>query len=342
MKKLLSILLLLSSTCLLSQDWTMYPRHRNVKVKLCCNDRHEFEETMIYFDIDTSYDTHFNSKYDWHFWGAYSMWDSTKTIIYRDYNEKPIWSYDFLKNIYNLSEFNKYYSTSSDSSYMPYVDNLNNYTSWDDTLGSHKLITEYSFMSSIAKINDSISNRYTKLASDLRYKSISYTPSFSEINTALGYTPLAIEVDGSTTNEIELPSQTGHSGKVLTTNGTSPSWTTLTLPTNTNLAGSNVSITKQVFGTVTPTTGNGYSINISGAGLTNLVGYTITPVKNTSTATSVPKIAIKSKSSSAIVVNIIEGNNNTVNILGSLVLLGTSEQFIDVTGLTLDVILYGN
>lgn len=35
------------------------------------------------------------------------------------------------------------------------------------------------------------------------------------------------EVDGSTTNEIELPSQTGNSGKVLTTNGSSPSWTAL-------------------------------------------------------------------------------------------------------------------
>lgn len=35
------------------------------------------------------------------------------------------------------------------------------------------------------------------------------------------------EVDGSTTNEIELPSQTGNSGKVLTTNGSIPSWTTL-------------------------------------------------------------------------------------------------------------------
>jgi hypothetical protein len=35
---------------------------------------------------------------------------------------------------------------------------------------------------------------------------------------------LSVEVDGSTTNEIELPSQTGNSGKYLTTNGSSPSW----------------------------------------------------------------------------------------------------------------------
>lgn len=35
---------------------------------------------------------------------------------------------------------------------------------------------------------------------------------------------LTAEVDGSPTNEIELPTQTGQSGKVLTTNGTAPSW----------------------------------------------------------------------------------------------------------------------
>ena len=34
--------------------------------------------------------------------------------------------------------------------------------------------------------------------------------------------------DQSTTNEIELPTQTGNSGKYLTTNGTSPSWATVT------------------------------------------------------------------------------------------------------------------
>lgn len=43
----------------------------------------------------------------------------------------------------------------------------------------------------------------------------------------LDRTYLETEVDGSTTNEIELPSQTGNSGKYLSTNGTSPSWETL-------------------------------------------------------------------------------------------------------------------
>lgn len=43
----------------------------------------------------------------------------------------------------------------------------------------------------------------------------------------LDRTYLETEVDGSTTNEIELPSQTGNSGKYLSTNGTSPSWETV-------------------------------------------------------------------------------------------------------------------
>lgn len=39
-----------------------------------------------------------------------------------------------------------------------------------------------------------------------------------------GNTYLTTEVDGSVTNEIELPSQSGQSGKVLSTNGSSPQW----------------------------------------------------------------------------------------------------------------------
>jgi len=38
---------------------------------------------------------------------------------------------------------------------------------------------------------------------------------------------LTSEVDGSVTNEIELPSQSGNSGKFLATNGSSPSWATI-------------------------------------------------------------------------------------------------------------------
>jgi hypothetical protein len=114
--------------------------------------------------------------------------------------------------------------------------------------------------------------------------------------------------------------------------------------TYTDLSGTPISITKRAIGTVTPNTGDGYSINISGAGFTNVLGVSITPVRASVTvATASPKVSIESISTSAIVVNIIEGNPNTVNILGSLVLLGTSETFVtSFTGLTLKVEVYGN
>lgn len=109
-----------------------------------------------------------------------------------------------------------------------------------------------------------------------------------------------------------------------------------------NLSGSPISITKMATGTVSPNTGNGYSIDISGCGFNNVVGYQITPIKNTNVPTSAPKVSVKSVSTSAIVVNVIEGNANTINLLGSLVLLGTSEQFAVTTGLSLHVTVWGN
>lgn len=78
---------------------------------------------------------------------------------------------------------------------------------------------------------------------------------------ALAATALQSEVDGSVTNEIELPSQTGQSGKYLSTNGTTPSWTNVpTASTATNAgsygAGTNYILTntsaKVTFGTTSP------------------------------------------------------------------------------------------
>jgi uncharacterized protein (TIGR02145 family) len=46
---------------------------------------------------------------------------------------------------------------------------------------------------------------------------------------------LTTEVDGSVTNEIELPTQTGNSGKMLTTDGTNPSWSTVSFADLTNV-----------------------------------------------------------------------------------------------------------
>ena len=80
--------------------------------------------------------------------------------------------------------------------------------------------------------------------------------------------------------------------------------------------------------TITPTTGNGFSIDISAAGFSTIPRVQVLPMRNTATVTSVPNVAVKSISTTTIVVNITEGNPNTVNILGSIVTLGAPTQFV--------------
>ncbi len=86
-------------------------------------------------------------------------------------------------------------------------------------------------------------------------------------------------------------------------------------------------VTRIFADTITPTTGNGFSIDISAAGFTTVPRVQILPQRNTSTVTSVPNVAIKTVSTTAIVVNITEGNNATVNILGNIVTLGAPTIF---------------
>ena len=72
----------------------------------------------------------------------------------------------------------------------------------------------------------------------------------SQVTAAIGYTPLSntyTPIDNSITNEIELPSQTGQSGKYLTTNGSTPSWNTIPSAITQTLVGSNgITITSGV------------------------------------------------------------------------------------------------
>lgn len=99
--------------------------------------------------------------------------------------------------------------------------------------------------------------------------------------------------DSSTTNEIELPSQTGNNGRILSTNGTTPSWIVpATAPGLNNAtsysAGTAYNLTttpaKLDFGTTDPsitiTTPGTYSIRsnvrIDYSGLTNLAANTVT------------------------------------------------------------------
>lgn len=92
---------------------------------------------------------------------------------------------------------------------------------------------------------------------------------------------------------------------------------------------------------VTPSTANGYSVDISSAGFGTVVYVNAIPIRNTSTTTSVPNCAVKSISTTAIVFNIVEGNSSLVTLLGSGVLLGVSNQFANTSGLTLFVQVYG-
>lgn len=91
-------------------------------------------------------------------------------------------------------------------------------------------------------------------------------------------------------------------------------------------------------------TSNGYSIDISSAGFTSILpgSISIVATRNTSTVTSVPNVAIKTISTTAIVVNITEANTATVSILGINVLSGMPNVFASTSGLSLEIAVRGN
>lgn len=108
-----------------------------------------------------------------------------------------------------------------------------------------------------------------------------------------------------------------------------------------NKTGQQFRITKVFTDTLTPNTSNGYSIDISPAGFTGISSVNVVAQRNTSTATSVPNVGIKSYTTSAVVVNITEGNASLINILGSNVLLGPSTSFATIPGVILQVQVLG-
>lgn len=93
--------------------------------------------------------------------------------------------------------------------------------------------------------------------------------------------------------------------------------------------------------TITPTTGNGYSMDISAAGFTSVIGATAMAQRNTGTATSVANVGIKSFNTTTVVFNITEGNPSLINILGNNVLLGPATVFSPSSGLLLHVLVIG-
>lgn len=66
--------------------------------------------------------------------------------------------------------------------------------------------------------------------------------------------------------------------------------------------------TKIWTGLITPNTGSGYSVDISAAGFLSLASISLTVVKNTSTAASVPRATVKTGSLTTITLNIVDSD----------------------------------
>ncbi len=99
--------------------------------------------------------------------------------------------------------------------------------------------------------------------------------------------------------------------------------------------------TKKWVSSITPNTGNGYSIDIGSAGFTAITAINIIAIKNNGTANLSPNVSIKSISNTTLIVNIVEGNAGVVSILGINVLSGSPLVFANVSGLTLSVEITG-
>lgn len=103
-----------------------------------------------------------------------------------------------------------------------------------------------------------------------------------------------------------------------------------------------VSDLKVWLGTVVPTTGNGYVIDISSAGFSQIKTVTVLPMKNTANANDMPDVSVKSITNTALTVNIKNGNGAVVSILGINVLSGSPMVFSsDVSGISLYVRVTG-
>lgn len=72
--------------------------------------------------------------------------------------------------------------------------------------------------------------------------------------------------------------------------------------------------------TLTPTTGSGQTIDISGAGFTKVLSVQAQVQTSTTVANDVPIVAVKDFTSTQVTLNIVQGNNTSVSVLGTSVL----------------------
>jgi len=88
--------------------------------------------------------------------------------------------------------------------------------------------------------------------------------------------------------------------------------------------------------TVQVTTGNGFSINLSAAGFTTIAAAYATVISNTSNQDEVPFAEIKTISTTACVINIMEGNEGVLGILNGVEFLQST------TGVMVAICILGN
>lgn len=105
--------------------------------------------------------------------------------------------------------------------------------------------------------------------------------------------------------------------------------------------GSQTTPSKIWMDTVAVTSASGFSVDISSAGFSTILGYQVVAIKNTATVTSCPNVSVKSISTSAIVLNFVEFNSSLVSVLGFNVLQGVPVLFANTTGLSVQLIVWG-
>lgn len=79
------------------------------------------------------------------------------------------------------------------------------------------------------------------------------------------------------------------------------------------------STTKCWVAIVVPTTGNGFTIDISAAGFSSIISVQSQIIKNVSSASTVPIISVQSYSTTEVKLNIVQSNSTVVSLLGTTV-----------------------
>lgn len=138
---------------------------------------------------------------------------------------------------------------------------------------------------------------------------------------------LTAEVDGSTTNEIELPSMSGQSGKILSNNGSSATWTTAAAGTVTSItAGTGLN-----GGTIT---GSG-TISMPNTGTAGIYGSVTTDAQGRVTAGKrTETYSVTTNASGVASVTFSTAYSAAPNIQAQATNFSSDNQFIRVTSIT--------